>query len=1057
MPGMTKEEQLMQEMAERIVVSTAASVTVGSILKQASNSRVSSPTGELEGFLLDNSLSLDNASLLVHNVGDKDMSTITLAHPDGEDSKEEEEVTGRPLLNPSASGDVEYEDVDGDYILECLNRSAEFENDELATKTLYSIYRIIEKNRDEHCSKGGKRVIAEVLRAPTCLFRVLHTFLKSVSVQNTGLWVLRNMTYEEADVDRFCEAGICDIVYSQLQEYVYNDEVFTHAIDYAAYMCSQYEKFCSTAGSMGYCKILMSTMSRIVVSNWQLMCACCMYARVLAIEHVDNLCKSGVAGQIMKFLIAHKKEPEIVHICGETILALTELDSDAAMACVGSHKHLRLYVHIIKVNYHTPRIANVMSNVLVSLCGHRKGATVAADIEKSGIVVDLVNVLRHTITSRKPAAGSVLHTSLLLIVHMMCHVSTFETIFAYADGEALLRGLMGYEDEYIERSNSIRDVALAGLQHISTPSNLSKRPGVSMQVLLDGDRIYSYTREHDKHVCAVDSVHYEVDHGPYPGQPEIRGPPALIHRSPPIERDASVNEGMVAGVETSPQPQGDVPPQEEAATADEPVDNMDGNLPPRSFPLPSAPILSERVADQDEASSAEEARDTVPPIPEGFQRDSRLNTPLDRSQSPYEQISPKVLRTLSGNSLLRVLKHVEDSEFIVEKLTEANATKDRVLGLNTLNRALQILSESYRSGSSSASRSTSRSESRSPSRSASRSPSPRRDMGAAEPPSASSVSLKNMLADNLSVVLNFVENMPNDADILLVVAAVLLKLPISPANAEQYVANGIFHTVYSVLQNHIEDTDAFVSWAKFATKLVKLSKSNRQVAGRNQGCQVVNTLLHASLASESRKVVALLGYISAMCVDCPKNQGLFARTGIGSTIVKYLIDNKKDIEVVKKSIVAIDGLCSGNIELNLKVLASQRHIRLYIHILKANAADTLVVQIICGLLMTLSSGDSEYVNSELEMGQDKLVADLVSVLQDAASTQLEDATGFNDDRLQALLAVFSHWATDIRVLRTALVQSSDFLPALQLFRSPPWSVSTMQIVSELVRYFEAFH
>lgn len=1037
-------EQFEKEFANKIIVSTAAHVTVGSILRAASASPCVSPTGDMESRFFS---SIVDTSSLVHQVQDFDTSILEQREKQfTEDSKESEMVRGGTLLNPCASGagelftggekvesDVEEEDdsgVDGEYILECLDRSVILENEDLAIKTLHSVYGVIIRCRDGKYSKNERLVVTELLRSPTLLLRVLHTFLKSVSVQNMGVWILRNIFYEEPDVIKFCEAGVCDIVYSQLQEYVYNDEIFSQVIDYAAFMSSQYGKFCSVAGSMGYCKVLMSTMSRIVVSNWQLMSACCMYARILAIEHVDNLCRSGVVGHILKFLIAHKKEIEIVHICGETILALTELDSDAVMTCLGSHKHLRLYVHIIKANYQSPRVANVMSNVLVSLCGHRNGETIAAEIEKSGIVVDLVNVLRRAISSRSSDAARVLHTTLLLIVHMTCHVHTFETIFVYADGKALLRGLMNYEDEDVDRSNSIRDIALAGYEHISTPSTLSRRPGISLQVLLDGDRIYSYSSNSHEHVSTTDSIHYDIDHGPYPGQPAIEPPPPLNRSDPEHEVSSTLSQkqskedisSVGVGQTHEASPQADALPQEEPVAAADDNDKADTNTYIEST-VPQNPIQDGNILCVDQ-EDVEEARDMVSPIPEGMlrglhSRDSPSPTGSSGSSSPTA-MSPKVLRTLSGNSLLRVLKTVSDSEFIVDKLKEACTAKDRVLGLNALNRTLQLISTSANGDA-----------------------------------FGTDASLRTVLSGNLSILLNFVEAMPSDADVLLVVAAVLFKLPISSSSAETHMCDGIFHMVYSVLQNHISDADTFVSWSKVATKLVKLSKSHRHIAGRNQGCQIIYSLLQASIG-DSKKVGGLLGLIAAMCVECPKNQGLFARTGIGSTVVKYLIDNKKEVEIVKKSIKVIDGLCSGNIELNLRVMASQRHIRLYIHVLKNNQNDTLVVQTICALLMNLSSGNSDFVNSELDVGQDKIVADLVSVLQDAGGSLHEDSR-LDDDRLQALLAVFSHWATNIRVLRAALVQSLDFVTALQMFTRPPWNNSTAQIASELILYFEAFH
>ena len=1058
--------------AVEVGIAGAASAAVGSIIRTASDKFTEkylasmADEAHVEEKRADEDECFYPPSLVIGDRND-DM------HDDGTDELVPLGTTDTRVRSPTNCVVTSPTTIDGDYILDCLGRAVDLSNEGLAVKSLKSVNSIVEKDAKQSCmSSSEAAVLNEIKENPMILLRVLTSFLKSTRVQNIGIWVLRNMNYDDDIVTSMVAYGVCDTLYSVMQEHVYNDEICGQAIDYMAFMSHHRAAFGSAAGSMGYCKILMSIMSRIVVSNVSLMCACCMYTRVLAAKHVDNLCRSGVAGLVVKFLIAHKQDPEIVHICAETIIALTEAMSDTALSCLGSHKHLRLYVHVIRVNDRLPSTVNVMANLIVLLSAHKGNYNFAAETERSGIVVDLINVLRRAIVSTNSTSIYTLHTSLLLMVHILCNISSMAKLLRTGGGDELLRSLLSFDHVISDRAEAVRDLALAGLQHMLTPLTRDSsgayngRAGVVMDVKLDAVALYAYTIQYGRHVSAINTITYDVDHGPYPNQPDIEmpdiSPPQPIAPTPiPSPRMDDIEEGMTsvdrqlldtctspldtshtspilqpalceftsnATSPFSPRAQEERQHQDrqskEATAGDETstaVSTHRGNE-------GTATSTGQRVEKNEknltkETEESAEETDRIMPLSQVhtglLHTSNRASSPVDvnRPGSRSQPASPKIRKSLSGNSLLRVLQTATDVEFIVENLERAASTKDHILGVNVLNRVLQILALHVKESATT---------------------------GEGHP-------LAQAIVERPALITNIVMTLMQDKDIMIAAVTVLSKLPLTTEDMERFVGDGLMDVIHTVLKEHHENADAFVRWTKLATKFTKQSSAIRVTAGKGHGCQAVSLLLHAVLHEKSM-ALSILTYVYTLCDDCVKNQGLFARTGIGSTVVKFLIDHKKDPDVVKRCIQVIDCLCAGNVELNMKVLSSQRHLRLYMKILRSNAANTVVVQSTCGLIITICSGTSQYVSSELSSGNDVLVADMVSLLQDAT----HDMSKFKDEAVQALLAVISHWTHQVSVLKTALVQSSDLIATLGQFSPSRWSPVTMHIVNELVRYYEVY-
>jgi hypothetical protein len=275
---------------------------------------------------------------------------------------------------------------------------------------------------------------------------------------------------------------------------------------------------------------------------------------------------------------------------------------------------------------------------------------------------------------------------------------------------------------------------------------------------------------------------------------------------------------------------------------------------------------------------------------------------------------------------------------------------------------------------------------------------------------------------NFGLFVDLLETFAEESDILTATLLLLKKIPCDPGDTDRLADEGIFPALHSILAKHsalpfasvsspgplLEEnmtTGLVILTAEYAKQLLLHGGSEiREVAGAVHGTSDLLTSVFQRLSRSQQQppnselIRSLAHYLRELCHLCPANQFQLLRSGLGSHLTKFLIENKRDEGSVQLSVRLIYALCEistptstsetgllpSRQEICLKTLLSHRHLKLYVHTIRSNAAQPSVSRILCKFLMVLCSGKEEAIARELQ--RSKVTEDLSLMIRDGVSS-----------------------------------------------------------------------
>jgi hypothetical protein len=334
------------------------------------------------------------------------------------------------------------------------------------------------------------------------------------------------------------------------------------------------------------------------------------------------------------------------------------------------------------------------------------------------------------------------------------------------------------------------------------------------------------------------------------------------------------------------------------------------------------------------------------------------------------------------------------------------------------------------------------------------------------------------IARNFKHFADLMEVFSAESDILAATLLLLKKVPCDPGETDRLAEEGIFPLLHSILVKHagqgpspvsasvpaesqggLDETTALVILtAEYAKQLLLHGGSAiREVAGAHPGTADLLTALFLRLFKHPEQMRSFAHYLLELCHHTPTNQFHLLRSGLGSHLTKYLVENKRDEHLVQLSIRLIFALCAVSTsapggattrqDICIRTLLSHRHLKLYVHTIRSNSSQPKISKILCKFLMLLCSGKEEPIARELE--RSKVTEDLILMIRDGVSSPPER---FHPDCLLHVLMLVGHIVCYFPPLR-AEFRSLDLPAILEQFSSAEWSESTMAMVRMLQRLF----
>jgi hypothetical protein len=167
--------------------------------------------------------------------------------------------------------------------------------------------------------------------------------------------------------------------------------------------------------------------------NEDIMMKCFLFIHHICIDSTSNQCTLGLAGIgpfVTKVLDCKKHDPRVVDVCVRTMLSMCAGRVEFNMGQFASHRNLRRYIDIIKLNVSCPEIRESICDVLVKLL-----STLPQPLEiqfvKSKIAIDLVTMIQDGVTSSMYNAKMV-QRLLFMCNHLVTRMPMCRTEFVNA-------------------------------------------------------------------------------------------------------------------------------------------------------------------------------------------------------------------------------------------------------------------------------------------------------------------------------------------------------------------------------------------------------------------------------------------------------------------------------------------------------------------------------------------------------------------------------------------------------------------------------------------------
>jgi len=295
-----------------------------------------------------------------------------------------------------------------EFISNCLEKSVSQSSRKLALKALARTKVVLQESDKNTIDLP---LVQMLLRNSHILLNILETFSNVVSIQVLCFDIISMLPYGEGDLTRIANAGAFGILYPVMQNYVSDRSVFVPCVEYIRQLASDCTSSKLLAGKNGSCDLISNVMGR-TIKDTEMFGVCCKLVSAMCSDCRSNqiaFSQSGIGGHIIKHLIEYKRDVTVVKVCTNTILSLCESGVEQNLKALGSHRHLKLYVHLVRTNPDDSVMSKVVCKFLATLFTHRS-ATLTSEMKKGVVVSDIVSILKDGVTTNKYGSQLITHT-----------------------------------------------------------------------------------------------------------------------------------------------------------------------------------------------------------------------------------------------------------------------------------------------------------------------------------------------------------------------------------------------------------------------------------------------------------------------------------------------------------------------------------------------------------------------------------------------------------------------------------------------------------------------
>ena len=146
----------------------------------------------------------------------------------------------------------------------------------------------------------------------------------------------------------------------------------------------------------------------------------------------NKICEIGVTSQLTKFMLDHAENTATVTSTCTVLMSLCEDRNQKNLSVVMSHDNILGFVRIIRNNASNQKVCKSVTALLVGLSGGGE-KFIQSELSKSGIATELAFILCDFRSSTDPVPPKVEWTVIMLVLHLVCNISSMTNEFIAAN------------------------------------------------------------------------------------------------------------------------------------------------------------------------------------------------------------------------------------------------------------------------------------------------------------------------------------------------------------------------------------------------------------------------------------------------------------------------------------------------------------------------------------------------------------------------------------------------------------------------------------------------
>jgi hypothetical protein len=345
------------------------------------------------------------------------------------------------------------------FLLSCLTRCTEEHDAPFARNVLRRMETVLLEVQEKIRKKKGlegqlhdSKIVQSIVRNFNEFIDLLRAFEDDMEVLIATILLLKRIPCDADDTDRLADEGIFPVLHSLIAKQATDlsspseEEERTSGASGLIIIAAEYAKqlllhggpeirtFAGSAPGTG--QTLISTFARLFKAPDQ-MKMFSHYLRELCHSCPANqstFLRSGLGAHIAKYLIENKRDESAVQHSIRLIFSLCSPNdrNEISTRTLLSHRHLKLYLHIIRTNPFQPNISRIMCKFFMLLCTGRD-ETLTHELVKSKLTEDLINMIRDGVSDVERYHPDCLLHMLMLVGHIVCYFPLMRQEFRSLD------------------------------------------------------------------------------------------------------------------------------------------------------------------------------------------------------------------------------------------------------------------------------------------------------------------------------------------------------------------------------------------------------------------------------------------------------------------------------------------------------------------------------------------------------------------------------------------------------------------------------------------------